>query len=246
MTPRETGLCAPEARARRGAAAGTAALLRGPPGARAPGRVKRAALGMVCILLAACTAPQGNDTFARWTPPVVTWRRTNPISLPMDTISMDGRVMFYVVELTMNGSRGLFLVDSGSSSTLFTREFASGLNLKVSAGRNSVVFGIGWSRKATTVVLDSIDLGFARIQGLEIPSDSILGVLFERPVISNDGRPISGIVGMDLLVPLGASLDLNGSKITFQKAQGQSTDLMPALSLSPAGNPPWPRLGSNH
>jgi hypothetical protein len=216
------------------------------PGAQSLGAMARTALGIATALLAACTAPQGNDTFARWTMPVVTWKGANPVTLPMDTISMDGRVMFYVVELSINGNKGLFLVDSGSSSTLFTREFASVLNLKVSGGRSGVVFGIGWSRKATTVVLDSIDLGFARVEKLEIPSDSIFGVLFERPVISSDGRPISGIVGMDLLVPLGASLDLDESRITFRRTPGQTQGLKPALVTPTEGRESWPRLGADH
>src|SRR5208283_2059517 len=82
------------------------ALLRLGPNAQSLVVTARIALGIATAFLAACAAPQGNDTFARWTIPVVTWKGANPITLPMDTISMDGRVMFYVVELSINGNKG--------------------------------------------------------------------------------------------------------------------------------------------
>jgi hypothetical protein len=60
-------------------------------------------------------------------------------------------------------------------------------------------------------------------------------VLFDRLIISNDGRPISGIIGMDLLVPLGASLDLEKPAITFRRIPNRPPDPAPALAIPHAG-----------
>jgi len=95
------------------------------PHASMLGVMKGAVAMALVVTLAACASPRGNDTFGKWSLPTVRWNGVGSVTLPMDTISMDGRIVFYVVELSINGNRSLFLVDSGSSSTLFTREFAS-------------------------------------------------------------------------------------------------------------------------
>jgi hypothetical protein len=156
----------------------------------------------------------------------------------MDTVTMNGRLVFFVVELSINGKSESFLVDSGSSSTSFTDAFVRTLKPKIFVGQMGVVYGLGWSRKTNTILLDSIDLGFARVDGLEIPSTDILGMLFHQQLISKEGRPLAGIVGVDLLVPLGASLDLARSTITFRRMPSPALDPAPATVTPVAGQPP--------
>jgi hypothetical protein len=59
--------------------------------------------------------------------------------------------------------------------------------------------------------------------------------MFHNQLVSKKGRPIAGIVGVDLLVPLGASLDLAESTITFRKMPNQLPDPPSASVTPPAG-----------
>ena len=184
--------------------------------------------GALAAALASCASPPVTDNLKRWSPPTVTWKGNEATTLPLDTVTLGGRVAFFAVELSIDGNRESFLIDSGSSSTLFTDEFLRSLKGKVSGGQNSVIYGLGWSRKAKTIMLSSIDLGFARLDRLEIPSQDMLGAMFNQELTSSNGRPIAGIIGVDMLVSLGASLDLVKSTITFQKIPTQSPDTTPA------------------
>jgi len=204
-------------------------------------RVLAAALGVV---LTSCASTEKSELTRRWSPPTVVWNGAESVTLPMDTISMDGRIVFFTVELSIDGNKRSFIVDSGSSSTLFTSEFARAMNAKISRGQPGVVLGVGWSRTATTIIVDSMDLGFARLNRLEIPAEDIFGILFDRPMIAKDGRPISGIIGVDLLVPLGAAIDLEKSAITFRRTPSRRAD--PALAMPPAGAGAAPRVGAGH
>ena len=183
--------------------------------------------GTLAVVLASCASPPVTDNLKRWSPPAVTWKGNEPTTLPLDTVTLGGRVAFFAVEFSIDGKRASFLIDSGSSSTLFTDEFLRSLKGKVSGGQNSVIYGLGWSRKAKTIMLSSIDLGFARLDKLEIPSQDMLGAMFNQELTSSNGRPIAGIIGVDMLVSLGASLDLVKSTITFQKPPTQPPETTP-------------------
>jgi hypothetical protein len=156
----------------------------------------------------------------------------------MDTISLNGRLVFFSVELSIDGNRESFLVDSGSSSTAFTDEFLRTLRAKISGGHQGVVLGVGWSRKTKTIVLQSIDLGFARIDKLEVPNEDILSTMFKEQLTSKGGRPLAGIIGVDMLVSLGASIDLANSTITFRKMPIQPPDGAHSSGASPEGQGP--------
>lgn len=202
------------------------------------GIMKRILVGTLVVVLASCASPRGNNTLKRWSPAVATWSGAEAITLPMDTVALDGRLVFFVVDLSVNGKRESFIVDSGSSSTSFTDAFVRTLRAKVFVGQMGVIYGLGWSRKTNTILLDSIDLGFASVNKLEIPSTDILGMLFHQQLVSKEGRPLAGIIGVDLLVPLGASLDLARSTITFRKVPIHSPDPAPAPVPPVAGQVP--------
>jgi len=187
------------------------------------------------VVLASCATTEKGELTRVWSPPIIAWNGAESATLPMDTISMGGRVVFFIVELSIDGNKRSFIVDSGSSSTLFTAEFARTLKAGVSGGQQGVILGVGWSRTAATIMVDSMDLGFARLKRLEVPAEDILGVLFDRPIIAKDGRPIAGIIGVDLLVPLGASIDLEKSTITFRKIPGRRPHPAPAMAPGGAG-----------
>jgi predicted aspartyl protease len=201
------------------------------------GDVMRMLFGALSVVLASCTSTPRNNSLNRWSQPIVTWEGVDATTLPMDTVTLDGRLVFLVVELSMNGNRESFLVDSGCSTTSFTNDFARTLKVKIAVGQTGVIYGLDWSRKASTVVLDTIDLGFARLDNLEIPSRDLLGMIFNQRITTTKGRSVAGIIGVDLLVPLGASLDLANLTITFRRMPGRSPDLKPASADAAASEP---------
>jgi len=201
------------------------------------GIMRRISVGALAVVLASCASPLGSNTPNRWSQPVVTWKGSEATTLPMDTVILDGRLVFFTVELSINGESESFLVDSGSSSTSFTDNFLRTLSPVLSAGQEGVIYGLGWSKKANTIMVDSIDLGFARINRLEIPNKDILGMMFNQQLTSKGGRPLAGIIGVDLLAPLGASIDLAKSTITFRKMPGQPREPASASAAPAAGRP---------
>src|ERR1035438_10181101 len=99
------------------------------------GAMKHILVGGVAVVLASCAAPQGNNVLQKWSQPIVMWEGIEATTLPMETVTMDGRLVFFVVELSINGNRESFLVDSGCSSTSFTDAFVRTLKAKISVGQ---------------------------------------------------------------------------------------------------------------
>jgi predicted aspartyl protease len=174
--------------------------------------MKESFLGFVAIVLASCTSPSGSDIGQ--TKPIVTWNGKGPITMPLDSVTLDGGLVFFVVELSVDGQRGLFMVDTGSNVTWFTDEVARSMKVGAPAERTEVN-GVGGAERAKLVVIESIDLGFARLHHVPIASGPVLGSM-NRALVKKGEHPFSGVLGLNVLVPLGASLDLSRSTITFR------------------------------
>ncbi len=173
---------------------------------------------MLALILAACTSPPANEAPGKVFSPVVTWTGAVTTTLPLETITWDGRLIFFVVNVSMNGEEGAFMVDSGSNVTWLTDEFSHAVLAKglVVASRQATINGVGGAKRQNTVLLDSLDLGFARLHPVLIATGDTLR-LINATLAKKKERPLAGILGLNLLVPLGASLDLQKSTITFQK-----------------------------
>jgi Aspartyl protease len=180
--------------------------------------VKKCLAGILVIALASCASPGKNETSDKIPSPSAMWGSATAVTLPLDTISLDGRLVFYFVELSINGEKGRFMVDSGSNVSWFTQEFARTIREKSpsAAGHRMKVIGVGGTRRQDTTVVDSVDLGFASLHNVLFACGDVLG-LINRGLVAKKEPPLAGILGLDLLVPLGASLDLRKSTITFQK-----------------------------
>jgi hypothetical protein len=182
--------------------------------------VKNCLAGILVIALASCASPgtNTNEAVDKILPATTAWSGTAPITLPLDTISRDGRLVCYFVEVSINGERGRFMVDSGSNVSWFTKEFARAIREKSlsAAGHRMKVNGVGGIRKQETLVVDSVDLGFASLHNVLFACGDVLG-LINRELAARKEPPLAGILGLDLLVPLGASVNLRNSTITFQE-----------------------------
>jgi hypothetical protein len=180
--------------------------------------VKNCLAGILVVALASCASPGKNEAADKIPAPAAMWGSATATTLPLDMISRDGRLVCYFVEVSINGEKGRFMVDSGSNVSWFTGEFARIIREKSpsAAGHRMKVNGVGGIRKQDTIVVDSVDLGFARLHNVLFACGDVLG-LINRGLVEKKEPPLSGILGLDLLVPLGASLDLRNRTLTFQK-----------------------------
>jgi hypothetical protein len=103
-----------------------------------------------------------------------------------------------VVQVSASGTRLLFLVDTGATSMLNTKSFAHG-----SARRVAVTSWSGTvTAKAQEISLDELSIGEHQLKDLRLPAIDL------SAIGKACGRRIDGILGVDLLSRLGATVDL--------------------------------------
>lgn len=103
-----------------------------------------------------------------------------------------------VAEVTIAGAKFRFLVDTGATSMLNSKSFAHGDSHKVSV--------TSWSgtveAKSHEVTLPELVIGEHRLTGLHLPAVDLSAIGHAC------GKQIDGILGVDLLSRLGATVDL--------------------------------------
>ena len=103
-----------------------------------------------------------------------------------------------VVEVSISGSPFLFLLDTGATSMLNLKSFSHGDRRKIAV--------TSWSGTAETnaqdVTIADLTIGQHQFKGLKLPA-------VDLSAIGNAcGRQIDGILGVDLLARLGATVDI--------------------------------------
>jgi predicted aspartyl protease len=186
----------------------------------------------VAMLLTSCAAPRLGDDFAAIYTPTVSWGSVDTVTLPLDTVSEAGHLDFFIITLPVNGNPARFMVDSGTNKTWFTKQFSKKIGAKVT-GLKIFAHGAGGNREQEVVLLDVADIGLARLHGLYVTSGDILKDM-NRSIATLHEEPIAGILGLDILVPLGASIDLAHSTITFRRRPNNTSE---PGSPSQAGSP---------
>lgn len=103
-----------------------------------------------------------------------------------------------VVQVTVGGRPMRFLVDTAATSMLNLKSFAEGpaRAMRVTSWSGTL------ATSAREVTLDELIVGYTKLVGLKLPA-------IDLSAIGNAcGRKIDGILGVDLLAKLGASIDL--------------------------------------
>ncbi|HXY25153.1 MAG TPA: nuclear transport factor 2 family protein [Candidatus Acidoferrum sp.] len=120
-----------------------------------------------------------------------------------------------VLEVTVGGQPMLFLVDTAATSILNLESFAQ--------GRTQSVQVTSWSGTLATsareVALGDVEIGSTKIMGLRLPAIDLSAV--GRAC----GRKIDGILGVDLLGRLGATIDMKRQMVhvaTASEAHGDT------------------------
>jgi len=130
-----------------------------------------------------------------WSPAPALFAQNFPVN---DEIPIETCDRLPVVKVTIGERTYQFLVDTAASSLLNLKSFAGGSSKEVHIA--------SWAGTAATsareVSLPDIVIGKYRFHGLKLPAIDL------SPIGQACGGPIDGILGMDLLDKMGATLDL--------------------------------------
>lgn len=126
-------------------------------------------------------------------------------SLSAEEVHLDSCDGLPVVEVTAAGAKLRFLVDTAATSMLNSKSFAHGDSRTLSV--------TSWSGTVETrsheVTLPELVIGDHRLQNLRLPAVDL------SPIGQACGKRIDGILGVDLLSRLGATVDLKHHTAQF-------------------------------
>jgi ketosteroid isomerase-like protein len=125
--------------------------------------------------------------------------------LSAEEVRLDSCDGLPVVEVTVAGAKLRFLLDTAATSMLNSKSFAHGDSRKLSV--------TSWSgtveTKSRQVTLPELVIGDHRLQDLHLPAVDL------SPIGQACGKRIDGILGIDLLSRLGATVDLKNHTAQF-------------------------------
>jgi hypothetical protein len=155
------------------------------------------------------------------------------------TINKDagrGNLLFVTLRLE-SGEELLFLVDTGASGTLFDKSLEPELGKRL-----GTTTGMGWGVKYEVglYAAPELYLGSTRL----ITGRNIWTTDF-KPLSSKTGRPIMGVLGMDILKHYCIQLDFEAGKMRFPDSGHMDTaKLGKVFPLTLSGNCPFIHYGS--
>jgi ketosteroid isomerase-like protein len=108
-----------------------------------------------------------------------------------------------VIEVSVSGQPMLFLVDTAATSMLNLKSFSAGrtLDMKVTSWSGTL------ATSAREVTLKELVVGSTKLVGLKLPAIDL------SPVGNACGRKLDGILGVDLLAKLGATINLKRQSV---------------------------------
>jgi len=137
-----------------------------------------------------------------------TWSFGEPNGVPISVLRSLGGGRAVIVQASVNGHVGHFLVDSGASSILIYDPFAKGAGI-ADLGRTGYVGVNGNGVRAT----------IARIDTLAIGGNTLRNVLVTHSA-GGFGSDIDGIIGYDVLAGAVVNVDLTKNRLTIADPAG--------------------------
>ncbi|HEX8527887.1 retropepsin-like aspartic protease [Allosphingosinicella sp.] len=122
----------------------------------------------------------------------------------------------HVVEVTLNGRKGTFVLDTGANATVLHSAFAGQFALSDRAIARGPAVGVGGSRSAVQVRIESFSIGAVPIRQRRIMTTDLSGLTTLLEPLA--GRPIHGIVGQDVMKEHRAIVDVDGSVVHLIEA----------------------------
>ena len=117
-------------------------------------------------------------------------------------------LLFIDIEISYLGQCKLIenvVLDTGASHTIISPDIVSSIGISASATDKFItMFGVGGQHYAYRKAVDSISICNNKIENIEID----FGVIDETGYIN-------GLIGLDILLELGVSIDLNNLKLKF-------------------------------
>jgi predicted aspartyl protease len=115
----------------------------------------------------------------------------------------------------LNQKKALFLVDTGASNSCISNNKAESYNLKISKTATKAAGAGATNMEAQLSKENKIEFGKYKIKSVDL-------VVFDMQHIDNalemqQGKPIDGIIGADILITNHVIIDYSKNKIRFKK-----------------------------
>ena len=149
----------------------------------------------------------------------------------------------HVVEVTLNGRRGTFVLDTGANATVLHSAFAPQFALSDRAIARGPAVGVGGSRSAVQVRIESFSIGPVPIRQRRIMTTDLSGLTSLLEPIA--GHPIHGIVGQDVMKEHRAVVDVRDPAVHLIEADSDPAPVAAERCRKDAasGEPAAPRSG---
>ena len=127
-----------------------------------------------------------------------------------------------LVSVALNGSPEVMALDTGAGITTISNEVAGRLNIPHDFDHHVELGGVGGANSALFMAqVDTLDLGGLRFAHQALP-------IIDFPLRDGSGKPISGLLGADILSRYDVDLDMAGGHMALWQSSG--------CTVSP---PPW-------
>jgi predicted aspartyl protease len=115
---------------------------------------------------------------------------------------------FLLAPVTVDGDDELFVVDTGAEATLLTPDAVARLGLQQDPKHSSILLGVAGAIRSANVIARKVSVGdiVQRDKSMGVGSIGLFG---------GTGRPVSGLLGTDLLSRYDVEIDGPGRRIGF-------------------------------
>lgn len=112
----------------------------------------------------------------------------------------------HLVEVTLNGRRGMFILDTGANASVLHAPFAAEFGISATARHPAAAIGIGGGQRAGQARIENLEIGPVAIRQSRImTADLTQAVRLLGPL---SGGKIYGIVGQDVMKEHRAVIDV--------------------------------------
>jgi clan AA aspartic protease (TIGR02281 family) len=135
----------------------------------------------------------------------------------------------HLVEATINGRSGSFVLDTGANLTVLDRRHVGHFGLENRGGLSGVVGGLGGGQRATQVSIDSLRVGEIDVRQERIVTADLGQLLQVLGQVT--GTTVYGLVGQDVLKEHRAIVDVAGPRL-YLMAEDRDPAPVPAEACS--------------
>ena len=136
-------------------------------------------------------------------------------SIPLRTLPTG----HHVVDVTVNGRRANFMVDTGAGGTVIHRDYASAFGLQTNGGRAAKAVSAGGVTAAKWVAVKEFTIAGTRTALSAVYTLDLSH--FVNATVAMVGGPVHGIIGHDILRTQHAIIDVQQERLYLKPLEGE-------------------------